>query len=248
MILHKTAICLSFPKHVSQILLALYLHRSSSSVRTPGAQLQSCCTPRQPRHVHHVHIHQVQQAHTASLKHFCEQGLLPVQCTINESLCLGLTLLEGTQRMRCTSTYSPSILCRISHMLPASTGLTGYIQIIYTQWPTAQAPHCTWLQSSALAIPHKNMAAVISQVGESQLWQQSTTKVPLHIANALTFYTADFLTSYGRNLLFLSIWATFWTKLCFSLSLLLRHLLQSCYYHSCLLTILLCSYALPRSG
>lgn len=182
-----------------------------------------------------MHTHQLQQAHTVSPKHFCEQGLFQVQCTINESLCLGLTLLEGTQRICCTSTYSPSILCRISHTLSASTGLTGYIQIIYIQQPSAQAPHCKWLQSSALAIPHKNMAAVISQVGESQLWQPSTTKVALHIAN--TLYSAEFPTSYGRNLLFLSIWATFWSifwrKLCFSLSLLLKHLLQSCYYHSC---------------
>lgn len=137
---------------------------SSSSARTPRAQLQSCCTPRQPRH---VHIHQLQQAYTVSPDNFCEQGLWQGQCTTNESLCLGLTLLEGTQRICCTSIYSPPILCRISHMLPASTGLTGYIQIIYFQQPTAQTPHCTWLQSSVLAIPHKNMVAVISQVGES---------------------------------------------------------------------------------
>lgn len=52
-------------------------------------------------------------------------------------------------------------------MLPVSTGLTGYTQTIYIQQLTAQALHCTCLQSSALAIPDKNMAAVISQVGES---------------------------------------------------------------------------------
>lgn len=147
----------------------------------------------------------------------------------NQWISLPWSDMSGRHLTCCTSTYSPSILCRISHTLPARTGLTAYIQIIYIQRPTVQAPHCTWLQSSALAIPHKSMAAVISQVGESQLWQQSTTKAALHIANTFTFYTADFPTSYGRNLLFLSIWATFWSifwrKLCFLLTLLLKHLL-----------------------
>lgn len=139
-----------------------------------------------------------------------------MQRASNEYLCLGLALSGRC----CTSTYKPHIPCRISHMLPVSTGLTGHAQTIYIQQPTAQALCCTRLQSSAWAIPDGNTAAVISQGGDSQPWRQSVTDVPLRIANALTFHPAGFLTSQEIKPLSPSIWTTFWRIFCFLLSLL----------------------------
>lgn len=88
-ILQKAATCLTFPKHVSQILLALYLQRNSSSIRTIVAQLQtSCCTPGHPRHVMFTVCTSItcQQVHTARLKHFCRHRLSCAACKQRVSL------------------------------------------------------------------------------------------------------------------------------------------------------------------
>lgn len=157
----------------------------------------------------------------------------------------------------CTSTYKPHIPCRISHMLPVSTGLTGYTQTIYIQQPTTQALCCIRLQSSAWAIPDGNTAAVISQRGDLQLWRQSVTDVPLHIANTLTFHPAGFLTSHGIKPPSPSVWTTFWRIFCFLLSLPCwtfssqpsAETFTSIFLPSFLpLRILQCSYVIYRSG
>ena len=137
-ILHKAAICLSFPRlffprfYLPSICrgtaaLSELLQHSSKQAAVHWDIPDKCtiCTS--------VNCNKYTQQFRSI---FLSTGY--EACSVQStSICLGLTLLEGAQRICCTSTYNLCTLCRISHMLPVGTGLTGYTQTIYIQPLTA---------------------------------------------------------------------------------------------------------------